>query len=172
MGRNIEIKAKAVDFMRQSELAADLVTDNVEHLSQEDTFFKVPSGRLKLRLYKDGSGELIQYDRADSLEPVESRYRRITIDDPESLKEALSSALGIRAIVRKRRTVYISGQTRIHLDDVENLGKFIELEVVLDTNDSIDYGTTIAEELMGRLQIDKQDLVKTAYVDLLEEQIK
>src|SRR3989442_11609321 len=87
--------------------------------------------------------------------------------EPVALKAVLTKALGIRAVVRKKRTVYFCEQTRIHLDQVEGLGAFIELEVVLDTGQDIQYGTAVAQGLMSKLEIEKDDLVASAYVDLI-----
>jgi predicted adenylyl cyclase CyaB len=168
MARNIEIKARANDFQRQAAIASKLADGEPQLLDQEDTFFCVPNGRLKLREFGDGSGELIQYHRANTLEPTESRYYRVDADDPSKLKQVLTDALGVRAVVRKKRTVYLVGQTRIHLDEVEGLGEFIELEVVLRADQDTAYGAPIAEDLMTRLEIAPADLIKSAYIDLLE----
>lgn len=169
MARNIEIKARARDFQGQMSIARSLSGGKVQHLIQEDTFFEVPYGRLKLRAFGDGTAELIQYERPDSVEPSECRYIRHATDDPDSLKETLTRSLGIRAIVRKNRTVYFVGQTRVHFDVVEDLGKFIELEVVLRQGEKEESGAAIAEDLMEKLGIDKSDLIEHAYVDLLEK---
>jgi len=166
--RNIEIKARATDFQRQTSLAEQLGDREAEQLFQEDTFFCVPYSRLKLREFGDGSGELIQYEREYSFEPVESHYILCPIDNPATLKEALTKALGVRAVVRKKRTVHFVGQTRVHLDEVENLGLFIELEVVLGQGDTAEYGAAMARDLMRKLEIRRQDLIEAAYVDLLE----
>ncbi|MFN2187221.1 MAG: CYTH domain-containing protein, partial [Candidatus Promineifilaceae bacterium] len=80
----------------------------------------------------------------------------------------LESALGIRGIVRKRRWLYWVGNTRLHLDIVEGLGAFVELEVVLSTGQRIEEGEAIATSLMERLGISKGDLIEGAYIDLLE----
>jgi len=167
MGRNVEIKARSRDFQKQRLQAEALSTEPAQHLIQEDTFFNVSAGRLKLRIFENGSGELIQYDRDDSPGPKESRYVFFRTKEPEALKTVLTKALGIRAVVRKKRTVYFCQQTRVHLDQVEGLGAFIELEVVLDTGQDIQYGTAVAQELMSKLGIEKQDLVAAAYVDLI-----
>lgn len=168
--RNIEIKARATNFRHQTMLAEQLGDSDCQRLTQEDTFFQVPAGRLKLREFGHETGELIQYNRDDALEPTESRYLLCPTDCPATLKEALTNALGVRAVVRKERTVHFVGQTRIHLDDVEGLGQFIELEVVLEPDQTTEYGTEIAEDLMQKLEIRKQDLIETAYVDLIERQ--
>jgi predicted adenylyl cyclase CyaB len=125
---------------------------------------------LKLRDFADGSGELIRYERADSKQPSESQYVRAPTDDPGALKEALENALGVRQVVRKQRTVHLVGQTRIHLDRVEDLGEFIELEVVLTSGQSFADGVRVAEGLMEKMEIEERDLIDAAYVDLLEAQ--
>ena len=167
MGRNVEIKARSLDFEAQARIAGSLGNGSVEDLVQEDTFFNVPAGRLKLRVFENGSGELIQYQRKGSSGPRECRYARSPVSDPASLKEVLTEALGVRAVVRKRRRVYFRGQTRIHLDQVEGLGTFIELEVVLEPNQEFARGVAIAEDLMSKLGIAREDLISEAYVDLL-----
>jgi predicted adenylyl cyclase CyaB len=167
MARNIEIKARARDVEKQARIAVNLTDGSSKLIVQEDTFFNVPAGRLKLRVFGDGTGELIQYERKDSPGPSESNYVLSATCAPESLREALSNALGVRAIVRKERRVFFSGQTRIHFDQVEGLGPFIELEVVLEDNQQFTDGVAIAEELVKKLEIDEEDLVKMAYVDLL-----
>jgi adenylate cyclase class IV len=86
-------------------------------LEQEDTFFVCPRGRLKLRQFAGcPQAELIYYERPESSGPRESRYIVHPTADPEGLREVLSAALGVRGVVRKRRTVYLIGQTRVHLD--------------------------------------------------------
>ncbi|SEP07673.1 class IV adenylate cyclase [Aquisalimonas asiatica] len=131
MARNIEIKTRSTSFEEQARIAARIADGPPVLIEQTDTFFHVPRGRLKLREFGNGTGELIQYIRADSSGPKQSTYVRSPTHEPQSLKEALSAALGVRAIVQKRRTLFMVGQTRIHLDEVKGLGRFIELEVVL-----------------------------------------
>ncbi len=80
----------------------------------------------------------------------------------------LELACGIRGVVRKTRYLYLVGQTRVHLDDVEGLGQFMELEVVLREGQSDAEGQAIAEELMTRLGVERGDLLEGAYMDLLE----
>jgi predicted adenylyl cyclase CyaB len=169
MARNIEIKAKAGDFQRQMSIAAHLAGDEPQRLTQTDTFFAVPHGRLKLREFGDGTGELIHYHRANKLEPTACEYVIHPVSRPAGLKDTLTNALGVRAVVKKKRIVYMVGRTRVHLDDVEDLGQFLELEVVLEDGEDAARGAAIADDLMARLEIDPGDLIEQAYVDLLEE---
>ncbi|WP_366918132.1 class IV adenylate cyclase [Algiphilus sp.] len=168
MARNMEIKARSRDLAAQRRIVSGLADAPPECLLQRDTFFHVPHGRLKLRELGDGTAELIQYERADTVGPKCSTYTRIAIADPDALRKALAVTLGVRVTVRKRRTVFIVDQTRVHLDEVEALGDFVELEVVLRTSQSEAEGTVIAEQLMASLGIAQTDLVSGAYADLLE----
>lgn len=168
MKRNVEIKARAA--------APDAIRARAERLSggpptvlrQDDTFFHCRDGRLKLRELSDSEAELIYYDRPDTLEPVECRYTVCPCAEPNLYREALSGALGVRGRVRKLRSVYLVGNTRIHVDEVEGLGTFVELEVVLTAGQSRAEGEETARELMRALGIEARDLLETAYIDLLE----
>jgi len=169
MGRNIEIKARAADLRRLEEIAAALGGEGPVDIPQEDTFFLVPHGRLKLRRFADGTGELIQYDRPDTADPSPSDYVLSATSEPDTLREALARALGIRGVVRKVRRLYMIDRTRVHLDEVEGLGTFVELEVVLRDGESPAEGRRVAEELMSALHIREEDLIDEAYVDLLDQ---
>ena len=169
MPRNVEIKARVgdVDTLRSKvERMADRGPDIIPQL---DSFFHCDNGRLKLRRFSDTAGELIFYQRPDGRQPSESRYFRSPTTDPDGLAELLAKSLGARGVVKKTRTLYWSGQTRIHIDEVEGLGSFMELEVVLEAHQSANEGTQIAKEIMEVLGIEEDALVDVAYIDLLEE---
>ncbi len=168
MARNIEIKARVGNLDRLRQRIAAVATSGPETLEQRDTFFAVPKGRLKLREFGNGSAELIFYQRNDTAGPKLSQYFRTDVSDPDSMRTLLSVSLGQRAVVAKRREVFLAGQTRIHLDEVEGLGRFVEIEVVLSTNQSESEGESIARDLMRRLGIQPADLLELAYVDMLE----
>lgn len=80
----------------------------------------------------------------------------------------LSSALGVIGTVKKRRRVYIVDRTRVHLDRVESLGEYMELEVVLEDGEAVEAGVDIANSLMKTLDIRQEDLVSCAYIDMLQ----
>lgn len=168
MARNIEIKArvKNVDeFKARAEQVADAPAYT---LAQEDTYFYCPTGRMKLRMFASDRGQLIFYDRPDRHGPKRSDYRVIDAPDPRALRAALAAALGVRGVVAKTRHLYLAGQTRIHLDNVEGLGWFMELEVVLSPVQNDADGTRIAEELMHKLGVCKDALLDKSYIDLLD----
>ena len=170
MPANIEIKARARAPERQRRLAVALSDFPEQRLEQTDTYFNAPRGRLKLREY-EGTGELIYYQRPDQNGPKRSDYLRPTIDRPAELKTLLTAALGVRGVVRKTRWLSLRGPTRIHFDEVNGLGCFIELEVVLAQEQTDAQGAAVAADLMRRLEIEPADLIEGSYIDLLTAEV-
>jgi len=168
MGRNVEIKARVRDPRAVRRAAEQLADGGPRELIQEDTFYPCQDARLKLRKLGEGIGELIWYSRPDAEGPKESRYERIPTDAPDQLRDLLARALGVRGVVRKHRTLLMSGRTRIHLDVVEGLGDFMELEVVLADGETLEDGEREAQALMRQLGIEPGDLLRGAYLDMLE----
>lgn len=167
MPSNVEIKARVRDIHVLRERAEELADGPCEELRQEDIFFRVPTGRLKLRRSEGQEAELIFYERPDSEGPSLSTYRRTPIPDPDSLCASLAEALGVDAMVRKLRRLYRVGRTRIHLDEVEGLGHYMELEVVLREDESPAAGEREASELAALLGVEERDRTSCAYADLL-----
>ena len=169
MARNVEIKARLESVEALLPRAAALADRGPIEIRQDDTFFRCGNGRLKLRDFLDGSGELIFYRRGNVAGPKESFYLRSPTTTPGVLRESLTLAYGQAGRVVKRRTLFLVGRTRIHLDRVEGLGHFLELEVVLDENEATAAGEREARLLMDRLGIEPQQLVEGAYVELFGE---
>ncbi len=170
MKRNVEIKAKVADLAAVRRIVEALADSGPLELEQEDTFFVCPRGRLKLRRFGGCTeAELIYYERPENSGPKESRYIVHPTADADGLREVLAAAFDIRGVVRKRRSVYFIGQTRVHLDEVEGLGAFVELEVVLHAEQSSSDGATHAQELMEKLGISSNQLIDRAYIDLLPD---
>jgi adenylate cyclase class IV len=167
-GKNIEIKARIMNPDSVMARIRSFCSAEPVKIHQIDTFFHCTTGRLKLREFGDGSGELIYYRRKDSAGPKLSEYFRYQTNDPEGLKKAMIPAYGIYGVVQKKRTLIIHDQTRIHIDQVKYLGDFLELEVVLKANQSIEEGQIIASGIMNNLDIRSADLIEKAYVDLLK----
>ena len=169
MTRNVEIKAHLSDYGDTARRARELSRSEQVIIEQEDVFFPCPSGRLKLRILDPERGELIFYQRPDQEGPKTSHYSLAPTSDPTGLRHVLATAYGEKAVVRKIRHLYLVGRTRIHLDRVEGLGDFLELEVVLAGEDETGDGEAEAHVLMKQLGISRADLVPDAYVDLLEK---
>ncbi|MEM5437903.1 class IV adenylate cyclase [Paraburkholderia diazotrophica] len=171
MARNIEIKARAQQFEQLRERAAALSPDAPLIFRQQDFFYDVPRGRLKLRQFDDGTpSELIFYQRDDRDGPKASYYTRSPVTNPEAMHSLLATALTTRGIVTKERHVYIVGRTRIHLDRVDGLGDFVELEVVLAQDDDEEDGEAEAHAMFAKLGVPESDLVAVAYVDMLNQE--
>jgi adenylate cyclase class IV len=174
MPRNIEIKAALGDLGGLDTLlprARALAGAEPTRIEQDDTFFRVPHGRLKLRQFADGSAELIHYHRPDSGEAKASDYVRVAVPDAAALREALARGCGLLGRVRKTRWLLIVDEdgfsTRVHLDRVESLGDFMELEVVLKDQQADAAGAAVAQALMGRLGLQHARRVSGSYLDLM-----
>lgn len=172
MPSNVEIKAKLRDRARVEALVRERADHGPEIIVQADVFFPCESGRLKLRAFSDDRGELIFYRRLDTQGPTQSDFFKAPTADPAAMATVMKAALGELGTVRKRRTLYLVGQTRIHLDEVDGLGDWLELEVVLELDQSADDGGRIARELMAALGIKAADLEARAYVDLLMARVE
>jgi predicted adenylyl cyclase CyaB len=169
MPSNIEIKAGISHLPKVAALVATMSDKPPKTLRQRDTFFGCSTGRLKLRELETGEGELIFYDRADVMGAKQSHYEIARVADAVTLKSVLQQALGETVVVEKTRVLYLVGQTRVHLDTVNGLGTFLELEVVLRPDQSPTEGHEIAADLMSRLGIRESDLLAEAYADMLKE---
>jgi predicted adenylyl cyclase CyaB len=172
MPANIEIKAVLRNRAAALACAARLADSGPEIIHQEDIFFRCEGARLKLRIFHsdDGDsthGELIRYQRENRADARCSHYSIAHTSDPCILLDILTKTLGVVGTVRKTRTLYLVGQTRIHIDQVEGLGDFLELEVVLREGQTEEEGKRIANTLLAEFKIDEQDLIAGAYVDLL-----
>jgi homotetrameric cytidine deaminase len=157
--RNLEIKARDADPRRSLELALEAGAEDQGEIAQRDTYFANAGGRLKLREQSPGDAELIQYRRPDEAGPRTSEFRRVPVAEAEPLREALDAALGTLVEVRKNRRLLLWHGIRIHLDEVEGLGSFVELEAPGDGGG--------LDELRAKLEIADADLEAGSYSDLL-----
>jgi len=167
MARNIEIKARIASIEAIVPLVQAVATAGPEHLQQDDTFFATPQARLKLRQFASGQAQLIAYARPDSNGPKLSVYAIAPIEHPDELCAVLTRALGPKGRVVKDRIVFWCGATRIHLDRVDGLGEFLELEVVLSDDQTEAEGQAVAQALLDRIGVAPHQLVAGAYLDLL-----
>lgn len=170
MPSNIEIKAVLQDRDAVERIAARLSDDGPELIEQEDIFFDCEGARLKLRIFAPDRAELIRYERVDRAEVRRSSYVIARTPDPQALLAILSATLRKSGVVKKARTLYLAGQTRIHLDRVEGLGDFLELEVVLKPGQTDAEAKRIADGLLAEFGIGPNQLIAGAYVDLLARQ--
>jgi len=168
MATNIELKASYQDLGRAKGICRALGAKHTGTDFQLDTYFKVPSGRFKLRESTLTGNSLIFYERKNEREPKESDYLLVRIEgEPTALRQLLAHALGLLVQVRKKRDVFILGNTRIHLDNVESLGRFVEFEYLVSNNGAADNSAKELRLLRERLNIAKDDLIDVSYGDLV-----
>ena len=166
---NLELKARDPDPAASLAAALALGARDEGVLRQCDTYFAAPRCRLKLREQEPGGAQLIAYDRADVGAARESRYRLVEVPDPEALRAALDAALGTTDVVRKRRHLLLSDNVRIHLDDVDGLGAFVELEAVVPDGGATADEATRVRALRDALGLGDDRLEPRGYAALLRD---
>jgi predicted adenylyl cyclase CyaB len=171
--KNLEIKVACNKATFTAVSARAVALGETSLLKQRDTYFNVPSGRLKLReieKVEERRAELIGYSRPDDVGARYSVYHRaeIAIDQIDDLTKALRDTIGVRVVVAKAREVVLYRRTRIHLDQVENLGYYIELETVMAGGDSEADAESELAQVMSLIGIDGLPAIGGSYSDLLE----
>ena len=166
-GRNLELKARDGEPEDSLEACRKLGAVDCGVLWQRDTYLNTPRGSLKLRVQRPGHCQLIHCQRADEPGERESHYRIMEVSDPETTRAFLSESLGVQATVTKRRRLFLWRSVRIHLDDVEGLGRFIELEAVTPPESDLSAEHELIGELRRRLAIADARLVAGGYATLL-----
>ncbi len=163
---NVEIKARCANLAATARAVAAAGAVLEATFEQIDTYYKVPNGRLKLRR-QDGIEALIYYRRPDDASPKVSRYDLVPIAPEQPIAFILERALGIKTVVRKRRQLWRLDNIRIHLDDVEGIGSFIEFEVEVLPGRDIAGCRAQADALLNQLGITSAELIAGSYSDLM-----
>jgi predicted adenylyl cyclase CyaB len=169
MPANLELKACCADLGALRERVKRVATAWLGVDEQVDTYFRTSRGRLKLRESSLSGGQLVPYLRPDAAAARRSDYVVIPVPEPARTKELLAALLGAQRVVRKAREIALHENVRIHLDRVDGLGDFVELEAVWD-------GSAAGEAEQARkvaflreqLEIRDDDLVPLSYEGLLD----
>jgi adenylate cyclase, class 2 len=166
--KNLELKAAAPDLARLRLALRSIGASRQRRLVQADTYFLVPDGRLKLR-QRNGlrRAELIFYRRPDVRRARTSEYHKLAVQDAPGLLGLLRVMFEEGVCVRKRRDLWMVGRTRVHLDEVEELGTFVEIEVPF-TRSSARARQTMTK-LVKALGIQATDVFDRSYADLLAQ---
>ena len=166
---NIEIKAHTTDPDRIRDF---LITNHAEFRGtdhQIDTYFKVPTGRLKLR---EGNIEnyLIFYHRPNQLGSKQSDVILYKTKPGSPIKQILTQSLGVLVVVDKKREIYFIDNVKFHIDQVTGLGSFMEIEAI-DTNGDIGRDKLLeqCQHYMRALDVAEQDLITNSYSDMMVE---
>jgi predicted adenylyl cyclase CyaB len=165
--RNLELKARCADLASARRVVEQLGARSGGTEIQTDTYFHVAHGRLKLREIESQAAFLISYDRPDHDAARISAYHLVPVADADGLKAALAAALGVRGQVRKRRQIYFWHNVRIHLDEIDGLGSFVEFEAVLSSEQDESESAAHLEMLRHSLALEPADLISRSYADLL-----
>lgn len=163
MPDNLEIKLRAVDPGRLERIAKT-IGKAIFFGQQIDTYFQVPSGRLKLRETSNGA-ELIYYRRPDKASARRSEYLKLEVGEPRNVKSFFKEHLGIKQIVRKRRRVYLYKKARIHLDEVVGLGSFFEIEIPI--GGKMAQAQSLMRFLLRKFELQSGRPIRGSYADLL-----
>ena len=165
--RNLEAKFRLRDLALARSRTEAIGFELRALLIQRDTFFRVEHGKLKLR-EEPGAAALIHY-RRDQLAGLDlSDYQIVPVANPEPMRAMLANALGVLAEVRKERTLMMRGNIRLHLDRVEGLGEFGEIEAVLDANVSAESSRPAVDEILAALEV--SELIGVSYFELSRRQ--
>lgn len=165
MKKNYEIKCRlsSDNFKNIKSLLSKNGSYEYSIEKQTDIYYKVKSGRLKLRIINDKTSNLIFYNRADSKVERVSNYL-ISSENFKELEIILSKQFDILIRVVKKREIFIKDNVRIHIDAVKDLGKFLEIEVIYDNLAKAKIQMT---NLIDNLNLNKKDFIKVSYSDLL-----
>jgi len=168
MHLNVEIKAKCSDPRRVRDILESKGAEYKGLDHQIDTYFRVQNGRLKLR-EGDIENALIFYERNNQEGPKDSKvilYSSI----PSSLKDVLLASCGALVVVDKQRHIYFIENVKFHVDLVNGLGSFCEIEAIDNAGDiSRDKLLQQCYDYMNQLGIQDSDLISCSYSDLLLE---
>lgn len=163
--RNVELKAVDCDPSRSLAICRSLQAEDRGVIHQRDTYFDVRSGRLKLREETPGRPHLIHYERSTGAGARPSEYRIVEFQQAAELRALLAAALGVRSLVMKRRRLFLWRGVRIHLDDVDGLGHFIELEAVARADSDLATEHRLVTELQAAFAITDELLCGDSYAD-------
>lgn len=168
--KNLEIKAPAPDLaaLKARALAAGARTIGV--LRQVDTYYQAARGLLKLRVIQGAGAELIAYARPLVEGSRVSDYALFPVDEPVPLKEVLERSLVRVVEVRKSRDLLMWDGTRIHLDTVEGLGTFVELETEGDSRGEAAMREE-HEQVIAALGLDRRTFLAGSYADMLRDKM-
>ncbi len=165
--KNVEIKARCYEPERVERILLENGADYKGLDHQTDTYFNVKKGRLKMR---QGNIEksLIFYDRPNEKGPKQSTFNLYKSGNLEELKPLLESSLGVMVEVKKRRKIFFIDFVKFHIDEVDGLGSFVEIEAGdLDDSKTVEELRSSCDYYIKLLGIKEENLVNISYSDML-----
>jgi predicted adenylyl cyclase CyaB len=168
--KNLEAKFKLDDLERARKQAEASGYGYRATLLQRDTFFRVPHGKLKLREEETGAW-LIFYGRVDSQHLKLSSYEIVQVVEPANLRAMMTQALGVLATVNKTRVLMMRDHIRLHLDRVDDLGEFGEIEAVLGEHGDPESSRAAVGEILHALGVEPDNLLDKSYFEMLQPKV-
>jgi len=169
--KNFELKVNCKDHKAALAAVKLLNADYEGILKQRDVYFKISPGRLKLRSINNSVHQLIYYKRSNRAGAKFSNYFIEDIHHPERVEKILREIYGIQTIVSKSRKLYLWHNVRIHIDNVNKLGKFIEFEIVCRTLKQENDSAGKMKYLKGIFNINKINVLRSSYSDMMLNKI-
>ncbi|MBW2990668.1 class IV adenylate cyclase [Candidatus Woesearchaeota archaeon] len=166
---NIEIKAKHDNIKHVRYLLKQNKAKFIGKDHQIDTYFKVPSGRLKIR---EGNIEhsLIYYEREDIKGPKHSKVTLVDLEPKSNLKDLFMKIFRPLVVVDKKREIYFIDNVKFHIDSVNELGEFIEIEAIdKEGKIGLETLTNQCKQYIDLFEIKNKNLIDKSYSDLLLE---
>lgn len=163
MALNLELKARVENHKAIKQILEKIGGTFEKILDQKDIYYEIERGLLKLRI-ENGNYSLIKYNREEEKSDRWSNYYVVKMEGLET-ELLFSSLFPTEAVVIKKRELYMYKDTRIHIDTVENLGKFIELETVV--HGKREYAKELFDEIVKLLNLDLNDQIRSSYRDLI-----
>ena len=164
---NVEIKAELRDIELARSVCRSLGAKHIGTLIQADTYFRIPQGRFKRRVTEDEPTEYIFYDRPDRTRAKLSHFS--VYSEAEAAARYGSSPLPELCVVHKHRDLYMLGSTRIHLDQVRDLGTFIEFEAMVSPAHNVARCHAEIASLRSAFDVIMGEPIACSYADLLDQ---
>lgn len=172
MAKNVEFKAKVADYDEMFNKVGILTNVTPTLIMQQDIFYGIKKGRLKLRTISNAHHEIIYYSRKNTLMPKVSKYYRFEVKHYDMVNRILARIFGEKEKVRKERYLFLKDNIRFHLDKVMDLGTFMEIEYIMSEKESKVEATNKVNTLLKRLDISPDMLIKGSYADMLREKME
>jgi len=159
---NLELKIKVESHTKLINVLRRINAEKKGILRQKDVYYKTKNGLLKLRIERN-SFTLVKYLRNEKGKRW-SNYELLRLEG-QNPEKYLRDIFKIDTIVEKKRILYLYKNTRIHLDEVKGLGKFLELETLI-VSTRRDAGIRF-KEIIKLLNLDLSKQIRTSYKFLM-----
>ncbi len=163
MPTNLELKIRVTSHQSLKKILEQIGAENKGMLNQKDVYYSIPNGLLKLRI-ENRYESLILYNRNENDKNRWSDFEVLQFANAKGEK-FFNNLFDVEVIIKKKRELFYYDDTRIHLDKVNNLGKFLELETRV-IKGKVDAKKRF-EKIISLLKLDESKQIRKSYKDLL-----